>query len=246
MSKKSTGGFGVVYQDVMRNKQLSPEAKAIYAYLSSIAGAEDSCYPSVETMQKELCMSKNRLMKHMGQLIVFGVVEKVRERNGNIYGRNTYKITHEVEVVNDLKRIFEAVENEAVEIRAVENEATNNNNTNNNNINNNNMDYQHVTDLYNNTCVSFPRLTKLSDKRRRTIRARFNSGYTLDDFKRLFEVAEASSFLKGKNSRNWHATFDWLIADSNMAKVLDGNYRDRTQTKGGAVNEATSSSSFKL
>lgn len=127
MSKKSTGGFGVVYQDVMRNKQLSPEAKAIYAYLSSIAGAEDSCYPSVETMQKELCMSKNRLMKHMGQLIVFGVVEKVRERNGNIYGRNTYKITHEVEVVNDLKRIFEAVENEAVEIRAVENEATNNN-----------------------------------------------------------------------------------------------------------------------
>lgn len=140
---KKKGGYGVVYQDVMRNKSLSPEAKAIYAYLSSIAGSGDSCYPSVETMQKELCMSKNRLMKHMGQLIAFGVVEKVRERNGNIYGHNIYKITHEIEVTNDLKRIFEAVENEAVEIRAVEiraveNEATNNNNTKNNNINNNN------------------------------------------------------------------------------------------------------------
>lgn len=136
MRKK--GGYGVVYQDVMRNKSLSPEAKAIYAYLSSIAGSGDSCYPSVETMQKELCMSKNRLMKHMGQLIALGVVEKVRERNGNIYGRNIYKITHEIEVTKDLNRIFEAVENEAVEIRAVENEATNNNNTKNNNINNNN------------------------------------------------------------------------------------------------------------
>lgn len=90
---KKKGGYGVVYQDVMRNKLLSPEAKAIYAYLSSIAGSGDSCYPSVEVMQKELSMSKNRLMKYMGQLIAFGVVEKVRERNGNIYGRNIYKIS---------------------------------------------------------------------------------------------------------------------------------------------------------
>lgn len=60
MRKK--GSYGVVYQDVMRNKNLSAEAKAIYAYLSSIAGMEGSCYPAVETMQKELCMSKNRLI----------------------------------------------------------------------------------------------------------------------------------------------------------------------------------------
>lgn len=242
---KKKGGYGVVYQDVMRNKSLSPEAKAIYAYLSSIAGSGDSCYPSVETMQKELCMSKNRLMKHMGQLIAFGVVEKVRERNGNIYGRNIYKITHEIEVTNDLKRIFEAVENEAVEIRAVENEATNNNKTNNNYLKNN-IDYQLISDMYNFTCVSFHKLTKLSDKRKKTIRARLNQGYTVEDFKRLFELAEGSSFLKGGNSRSWQASFDWLITDANMAKVLDGNYSDRQKEKGGAVGETQSGSSFKL
>ena len=43
----------------------------------------------------------------------------------------------------------------------------------------------------------------------------------------LFEKAEASSFLKGSNDRAWRATFDWLIKDTNMAKVLDGNYDDR-------------------
>ena len=43
-------------------------------------------------------------------------------------------------------------------------------------------------------------------------------------------MAEASSFLKGQNNRNWTATFDWLIADANMAKVLDGNYKDKPQS----------------
>lgn len=237
---KKKGGYGVVYQDVMRNKSLSPEAKAIYAYLSSIAGSGDSCYPSVETIQKELCMSKNRLMKHMGQLIAFGVVEKVRKRNGNIYGRNIYKITHEIEVTNDLKRIFEAVENEAVE-----NEATNNNKTNNNYLKNN-IDYQLIADMYNAICISFPKLTKLSDKRKKTIRARFNQGYTVEDFKRLFELAEGSSFLKGGNGRSWSASFDWLIADANMAKTLDGNYSDRQKEKGGVADGTQSGSSFKL
>lgn len=240
------GGYGLVYQNVMRNSNLEPESKAIYAYLSSIAGSGDSCYPSVETMQKELRMGKNRLMKYMGQLIAFGVVEKVRERNGNIYGRNTYRIIHEAEAANDLKCIFEAVENGAVEsgeveIGAVENEATNNNNTNNNNINNNSIkkdsiNYQKIVDLYNDTCVSFPRLTKLSDRRKKAIRARFSQGYSEGDFKRLFELAEGSSFLKGGNNRNWSANFDWLIADANMAKVLDGNYQGRQGQKGGNVD----------
>ena len=95
----------------------------------------------------------------------------------------------------------------------------------------NDTDYQQIFALYNSICVSFPQLTKLSDKRRKTIRARFNQGYTIDDFKQLFEMAEESSFLKGSNGRNWSANFDWLITDANMAKTLDGNYSDR-QRKG--------------
>lgn len=88
-------------------------------------------------------------------------------------------------------------------------------------------EYQQIADMYNNTCVSFPHLTKLSENRKKAIKARLKT-YTLEDFQKLFEMAEASGFLKGQNDRNWSATFDWLIKDSNMAKVLDGNYQDRT------------------
>lgn len=108
------------------------------------------------------------------------------------------------------------------------------------------IDYQLIADMYNDICVSFPKLTKLSDKRKKAIRARFNQGDTVEDFKRLFELAEGSSFLKGGNNRNWIAGFDWLIADANMAKTLDGNYSDRKKEKGGAADGTLSESSFKL
>lgn len=89
-----------------------------------------------------------------------------------------------------------------------------------------NINYQQIAGMYNETCVSFPRITKLSDSRKRAIKARLKQ-YTIEDFKKLFTMAEESSFLKGQNDRDWSANFDWLIKDSNMAKVLDGNYADK-------------------
>lgn len=107
-------------------------------------------------------------------------------------------------------------------------------------------DYQQIADMYNDTCVSFPHLTKLSDRRRKAIRARLKAGYTLDDFQRLFELAESSEFLKGSNGRNWSATFDWLIQDGNMAKVLDGNYQSREPMQKGEKNNEKSENSYSV
>lgn len=103
-----------------------------------------------------------------------------------------------------------------------------------------NIDYQRIVDMYNDTCVSFPKLSKLSDKRKKSIKARFNNGYTYEDFQVLFVKAEQSNFLKGANNRDWSATFDWLIKDSNMAKVLDGNYDERSNRDGStSTNQRT-------
>lgn len=88
------------------------------------------------------------------------------------------------------------------------------------------IDYKGIVNTFNSVCVSFPSVKAISDVRKKAIKARLKN-YSVDDFRTLFEKAEASSFLKGKNSSNWSATFDWLIKDSNMAKVLDGNYDDK-------------------
>ena len=85
------------------------------------------------------------------------------------------------------------------------------------------ISFQQIADMYNEICISFPKLSKLSNQRKKALSARFKE-YSIDDFRRLFTLAESSSFLKGRNNRDWRATFDWLIKDANMAKVLDGNY----------------------
>ena len=91
-------------------------------------------------------------------------------------------------------------------------------------------DLQSVVDLYHSICVSYPRIRSLSDARKKTIKARLKS-YNLDDFRTLFEKAEASSFLKGSEG-GWKASFDWLIKESNMLKVLEGNYSDKPKRYG--------------
>lgn len=94
--------------------------------------------------------------------------------------------------------------------------------------NKNRIDYQQIADIYHTTCPSYPTIKILSDSRKKAIKARLNT-YTLEDFQTLFEKAEASDFLKGNNSKNWSATFDWLIKDANMAKVLEGNYDNKSK-----------------
>lgn len=88
----------------------------------------------------------------------------------------------------------------------------------------NKINYLTIIEMYNEICKSYPTVRKVSEDRKKAISARARQGYSVDDFKELFEIAENSKFLKGGNDNNWSANFDWLIKDKNMAKALDGNY----------------------
>lgn len=213
----------MVFQDVTRINTLPIEAKGLYAYLASLSDVNDECYPTVDLICHELEISKDRFYKYMRILVAAGVVKKIQiKTEGCKFGRNVYKLTHEVYFSEK-----PYTENPDTESPTSEYKDANNKSINNNNINNNkDIDYQLIADMYNDTCVSFPHISKLSDARKKAIKARLRQ-YSVDDFKRLFQMAEASNFLKGQNNRNWSATFDWLIKDANMAKVLDGNYADK-------------------
>lgn len=124
----------MVYQEVTRNKNLSAAAKGLYAYLSSFCGEDDECYPSVDTITKEMRMGKDTFYRHINTLIAAGVVEKhqVISEDGK-FGRALYKLTHKVEIHD-----FPFPQNEDTQKPDTVAKETNNNNTNNNNINNNN------------------------------------------------------------------------------------------------------------
>ena len=88
---------------------------------------------------------------------------------------------------------------------------------------------QNILDLFNRICCSFGGVKNITKNRAEIISDSLKT-YSLDDFKKVFEKAEQSDFLKGNNNRNWSASFDWLIKEDNMAKVLEGKY-DSKQKK---------------
>lgn len=80
-----------------------------------------------------------------------------------------------------------------------------------------------IIEMYNEICTSLPKCLKVTDKRIRMINARAKA-YAIEDFKKLFSLAEESDFLTGKTT-GWHGcNIDWLMNESNMAKVFEGNY----------------------
>lgn len=90
------------------------------------------------------------------------------------------------------------------------------------------IDYNGIFDAYNQTCRSLPAIKTLSEARKKAIRARLNC-YTYEDILEAFSIAENSDFLKGQNNRNWRADFDWIMKDTNMAKILEGKYNNKSR-----------------
>lgn len=86
--------------------------------------------------------------------------------------------------------------------------------------------HKEITDLFNSLSPSLNKIKYISEDTKNILEKQLEK-YTLDDFKLLFQKAEASDFLKGDNERKWTATFEWLVEDQNMAKVLNGNFDNR-------------------
>ena len=87
-------------------------------------------------------------------------------------------------------------------------------------------DYGKVVGLWHEVCKSYPRVTKLTDKRKKKVDQRMKElDWNYEQLRLIFEKMEASSFMRGGS---W-ASFDWVFSsEGNMTKVLEGNYDDKT------------------
>lgn len=92
-----------------------------------------------------------------------------------------------------------------------------------------NIPIQEIMDRYNSICESRPKVKMRTKNRDRTITARWKVFNTIEIYETLFQKAEASDFLSGRNGKWTHCNFDWLINEANMAKVLEGNYDNKDQ-----------------
>lgn len=84
--------------------------------------------------------------------------------------------------------------------------------------------YQQIIDAYNDNCGKLPKATKLTDKRKRTIRICLEQGFTLDDFRAAVKKAALIPFFNGNGERGWRANFDFIIKPDNLQKIIEDTY----------------------
>lgn len=131
-------GYGIIPKLVMRDRDLTAEAKAVYAYICSYSGAGNSAFPSMELMSHDLGMSDKRLRKHRNMLVEKGYLIVEQERHGTGFKNNIYTLPMEVAEKN-VGGHFVRTQNVRAQNVPTQNDRINNNNLNNNNLNNNNM-----------------------------------------------------------------------------------------------------------
>ena len=93
-------------------------------------------------------------------------------------------------------------------------------------------DYEKILNLYNECCPSLPKVTKITDARKKLINARLKD-YTEEDLEKAFKEAEASDFLTGRNGKWGGASFDWVMNTNNIVKILEGNYKNKPEKRNG-------------
>ncbi|MFV0518567.1 MAG: helix-turn-helix domain-containing protein [Aminipila sp.] len=86
-------GYGLNPKIVMRDKRLTTTAKAIYAYISSFAGAGNQAFPNRDLMIEELQINKNTYYKHMKILTDTDYIRIERTKGANgVFDKNIYII----------------------------------------------------------------------------------------------------------------------------------------------------------
>ena len=212
-------GYGTIPKLVMQHEDLSIEAKAIYAYLASFAGAGDTAYPSVSIMCKHLGISRDRFYRHRKSLLDNDFIRIEQHQSEGGWSNNIYTVVSEP-----------CPQNKDTQNKDTQNKDTiNNSSINNSSINNSikdiveqdsTMPIKEIVSYLNEKTGGAYRTTTPSTKK--LIQARIREGFAEEDFYKVIDTK----------------TSEW-IKDSKMKKYL------RPQTLFGTkfeayLNESTS------
>lgn len=86
-----------------------------------------------------------------------------------------------------------------------------------------------ITELYNKTCVSLPKVKVLdSDSHRyKHLTKQLKRHPDIRFWELIFQKVETSDFLTGRNGAWSNCAFDWILKPTNLIKIYEGNYDNR-------------------
>jgi len=84
--------------------------------------------------------------------------------------------------------------------------------------------------LYEEKCFNLPKISKLTDARIKAIN-KLTWKYEVADILKVFELANESDFLTGKNDRGWKANMDFILREDKFINILEGKYGGKQISK---------------
>ena len=132
-------GFGILPKAVMIDRDLSLQAKGIFAYLVTYAGNSETAFPSLRTISYQLRISKDTAGKYIKELRENGYLEIEQKREGGRFSHNVYKLIPCPKIPYPKKTDSIITEPGDTEPGSLASNINNNNINNNNNKNNNNI-----------------------------------------------------------------------------------------------------------
>lgn len=90
-------GYGIIPKMVMQDKRLTIQAKAIYGYFCSYAGAGKTAFPGRAKIMSDLKVSKESYYKHFNLLKECGYIKAYQEKDENgSFCRNVYTLVEAI------------------------------------------------------------------------------------------------------------------------------------------------------
>lgn len=137
-TKKIIGGYGIIQTEVLKLK-IHPYSKLIYAYLASLTGSKEFCWPSIETISRDLGISMRTVTKCLRELENNNLIKKSKYKKTQAGRKNKYEVFFLEKI--SFESALDADSNESkvhqVPVESACEGVYNNNNINNNNIINN-------------------------------------------------------------------------------------------------------------
>lgn len=202
-------GYGNISKLVMKDRNLTIGAKAVYAYLCSYSGAGGIAYPSRSLICHDLKITQETLSKHLKNLEEQGYILREQQRSNGSFSHNIYTILT-IPKKSDTK--ITDIEKTDIDLDDIGKLETNNNSYNNNSNNNNNKNtyiveneenltekeqipYKEIIEYLNEKAGKQYRYT--TPKTRELIKARWKENFTLEDFKKVID----NKTLEWKNTK---------------------------------------------
>lgn len=196
-------------KEIWLDNRLNALDKVILTEIDSLDQGESGCYASNKYIADFCQCSEVKVSRAISKLIKLGYLA-------------TAKFDGRTRVLQSclVKMIKQPYQKDKADLSKGRG-STIKNNTDNNTLNTQ-REIQAVFDLYHEICVSLPKVKIFTDKRKSTVKSRLKK-YSMEQIREAFTKAEQSDFLTGK-VKDFKASFDWIMNETNFAKIIEGNY----------------------